>query len=716
VTDTAGRTPSRYRRRPKKPRTPVALKVIVPCVLFAIMLLIVRGGSDVEEKLDEESRKVTTDSTADAHEPIVDEDYRFRLDWPGEGWKLLGEEDARKLLPSAVAGVYKDGWLFGVVIVEQADVVDIDAFFETIVESMPLEDKHLVERESVQFVGRRAVRFVLTGQISGIRARYVGYVFESEGHLYQVLGSSVVGRPGVSASGHQPFFDAFSLLPGEVRGREATTSTPDRQGVGWTVENGTFLSAAYGIRVDPPEGWRVAVGAELDEIDVDAEVALVSQKPEAYIVLTAEVIRGVDHDTYSAKVSLGRQEDCVSTGPPVEMSVFGRTVPMKRYRMHVPLAVDYVQGLAFEGDLGVQVVGWSVAPATSRALPRIEAAVAGIRFLEAEELKALRLRLGRAAGRSQVGKGWALRAGRYTNFELGLRWERPEGYWRVTAGQAARAEYGEETLLVFEEPSLGLIGYLTACPIIEVTPEEYHDRVIDEGKEMVGVTDEISSAPIALGEGHGRVSTIDTTPDGVPFRFRHMTAVHGDLGVQISVSGFKGNMGAPEAEAAARDVVRALFLPSRTPPAMETSGSRYTDRRMGYEFDLPGWSCRTMTPVRIKALGSSVAWSKERGMVQTLAVCVFGQVQDMDWFRKFVTQVFREKVGRMAGAAPEQDRSTLGGVPCDRIVWDGDGRGTRAEALLLQRGNIFYCLLAVGPSGRKALDVEALKAGFRLLD
>jgi hypothetical protein len=44
------------------------------------------------------------DRNATATEPLVDEDYQFHIAWPGPGWTLLGESDARQVAPDAIAG------------------------------------------------------------------------------------------------------------------------------------------------------------------------------------------------------------------------------------------------------------------------------------------------------------------------------------------------------------------------------------------------------------------------------------------------------------------------------------------------------------------------------------------------------------------------------------------------------------------------------------
>ena len=57
-------------------------------LVVALALALASGCKD--RGRDRDDRRLTATSTDDATAPIVDEDYRFRLAWPGPGWKLAG--------------------------------------------------------------------------------------------------------------------------------------------------------------------------------------------------------------------------------------------------------------------------------------------------------------------------------------------------------------------------------------------------------------------------------------------------------------------------------------------------------------------------------------------------------------------------------------------------------------------------------------------------
>ncbi len=62
-----------------------------------------------EHRDEESTRKLTSDSTHDATEDLVDDDFKIRVNWPGAGFKVMAEEDARRIVPEAIGGVIGTG-------------------------------------------------------------------------------------------------------------------------------------------------------------------------------------------------------------------------------------------------------------------------------------------------------------------------------------------------------------------------------------------------------------------------------------------------------------------------------------------------------------------------------------------------------------------------------------------------------------------------------
>ena len=100
-------------------------------LLSALLSLAARGG--------EPERRGQTVTPGE----VVDHDYAFRLRLPRSAWRVMGESEARRLSPDAVAGAVGRGAAFmgcaGVVTVERAPGVGLEGFARLILEGMALE-------------------------------------------------------------------------------------------------------------------------------------------------------------------------------------------------------------------------------------------------------------------------------------------------------------------------------------------------------------------------------------------------------------------------------------------------------------------------------------------------------------------------------------------------------------------------------------------------
>lgn len=114
------------------------------------------------------SKKVTVDSTNDATQPMIDEDYRFKLDWPGTGWKLMTEQEIRKLSPDAVAGaIHPTDRIYGAIIVESAGNSELSQLARAIADNRPVEGAEFTDFEEIQLAGKPAIRFGMEGRAEG---------------------------------------------------------------------------------------------------------------------------------------------------------------------------------------------------------------------------------------------------------------------------------------------------------------------------------------------------------------------------------------------------------------------------------------------------------------------------------------------------------------------------------------------------------------------
>jgi len=172
--------------------------------------------------------------------PLVNEDLRFKVAWPGEGWSLLDARAARAAVPDAVAGARGGKGVHGSVIVENVDAPDLEGVARHIADNIGVRDKKLSPFSKLTFAGEPAVRWGTTGTINGLPVRFEHTVFAHQHHLYQVLAFAAGNMAASDGRDFRPFTNAFSLLPGPVRDRADTVKVADAAGVGWRLRAGVY--------------------------------------------------------------------------------------------------------------------------------------------------------------------------------------------------------------------------------------------------------------------------------------------------------------------------------------------------------------------------------------------------------------------------------------------------------------------------------------------
>jgi hypothetical protein len=118
---------------------------------------------------------------------LVDEEYRFRLVAPGAEWQLLGEDEARKMAPDAVAMLLQPRGVFAAVIVEHAPDADVAAMAAVMRDAVGCEEPVDEGTWEIEYRGRAAVRYQLSGRVDELTLRYQNTVFRNGEFLYQLL-------------------------------------------------------------------------------------------------------------------------------------------------------------------------------------------------------------------------------------------------------------------------------------------------------------------------------------------------------------------------------------------------------------------------------------------------------------------------------------------------------------------------------------------------
>jgi hypothetical protein len=683
-------------------------RTVSPWGILAVLALVigvasVSSTSEIKTERYEAAKKVTPDSIDDATQPIVDEDYRFQLDWPGKGWKLLRQKDASKVLPDAVAVAVSSAAHSAGVIVEQAPGATASEMLDLVTANLAAENVEIESRGPYELAGNPGERVVLAGTRLGIRFRFVIVGLTHQDHFYQLFASGIADQTKVSDL--QPFFDHFSLLPGKVVARERSSATlKDQHGLGWVLEGGDYRSAVTGITANPEDGWRVVVGQELEMMSPDAAIGLVRGNPEAYVVLLAE---RVDPENAKAFAQHLRNEfgATLGTAPaeePRAAEFAGSGVELQRYPSG---HMEFLHGVHVRDDLAVQVLAWYATGMRERSEPEVDGGLRSFGFLTADERTALRSELtAKPDPQNSVGPGWAIRSGEYRDFANHFTWTAPPGFWRMGGGEKARAAM-DGSLLSVMELEHGIHGIINAGDTTGLDADGWREAAESMWVIDVRERDVIEGADgRPIGRTFGQSKFGDFTYD---FVIGH--TMRGAVGVSLTLWGPLAWM--EEHPDAMTGAFEGLRLVDELPEW--SSGTRYEDHRFGFALDPPdGYRLRDETPPQIDATGRMLFWSRGKRLVGVIALCVLGQGQDEEWFEGFIEQsVMQRFVESVDRGAMERSTAELAGRRGRRFTWES--RTERFDAILVSERRTLYGLILANIDEAEA---EKLRKSFATID
>lgn len=663
--------------------------------------------------LTDRAGKATASATDQIAEPstesLIDEDYRFRLAWPGDGCKLVGERDVVQLLPDAIAGIHCSQPVSGAVLVEYSPRTELDYLVPLVVSTIALEDRVVEKEERLVFQGKPARRVTLTGRVRDAPLRYVVIVFVHQDHAYKLVGwgpQSVLPADGKAV---QPFFDAFMLLDGEVTGRDEMFAPGDASGPGWELRQGVFRSAPARLRIVSPKGWRVAVGRDLQSMNGDAEVGLIARNPERYITVIAEPAPRMDEEDFlrMTRDELSADLDSSTATSTEVLMVAGEKRPFIRLRSTNPPR-EFLHTAFYRSGLAYQIEAWYAGIDNSAAVSRVAAGLAAIELLDDQEADQLRGALEAEPDRQhEVGEGFSLRRGLYRNFADKWTWRKPAGFWRIQVGQSAR-ERNPDASLFAHEPAKDLSVMVISEPT-EMDTASYTAAVRDD---MALRLDSTPTEPNerALGEVHALIFDIDRAMRSGPVRHRVVTAVHQGTGLQILVWGAATRM-----QTQAKDVDAVIdgfrFVPDLQ--AVNQHARTYRDWRMGYSFDpgSNGWHRQDETVASIASIAAHVSWRKGSSAMQVLALSIPDPQRDRAWSFDFLEQRVREALGTRTRGEPTRADVIVAGEPGRRLTWKR--LFSRVDVYLARRDQTVYAILGVGLDSDAA---AALPTRFDFLD
>ncbi|KIG19373.1 hypothetical protein DB30_02654 [Enhygromyxa salina] len=670
--------------------------LLTPIFLASFAVSGCKPDAEAQNKAEREAnaKRVTSDSTEDASEPIVDEDYRFRLGLPGPGWKLLREGDASKLQPDAIAAAVMTGGggAYGVVIIERLPGTTLDQA-KALVWDDTLPDLVIEAEVDLEFQGLPAKRRTFAATVEGRPFHFVSTIFTRQGYLHQLLSWSANAE---MAAELLPFHAAFELLDGEITGRNSTRPPiMTANGVGWRIRDGRYESALSELRARPAEGWRFVIGAELEQLGSDAEIVMVSETTNAYIALTVE---RVSKDRVPALVELNRRlfnDD--REAPAIATStrkIAGREVEFRSYH-EGPL--EFVHGV-YPGDASVtQVHAWYPLGLADSMVDSLEQALAGLEQIPASEREQLRQELlGSRSGQRRFTVGRAFRAGELLDYEHRVAWTMPEGFWQVDTFERALG-HTDGTVLKVSELDLGVYAALEVFES-DATPANILTELVGDDKVLSRDTVVVDGLTVQ------RARSIDST-QSPPMSYEFAIADRGDF--MIAMSAWTADETPAHREAMTAALAGLDY--ERDIEQTTVAGGVYTDVIRGFSFKtLAGMGQPKLQDL---GLGHVAAWTK--GSQELVSMVIVGaNIDDEAWTTSFFEQLLRDRVGTTHPLGqPERGEGKLGGHTTRHLSWDQGG--TTLAADLVVRDGVVYCILYVN---LESAQIQTVQRSWTLLE
>lgn len=642
-----------------------------------------------------EARKLTPSSTDDATAPLVDEDFRFRLAWPGAGWKVLRERDARRLNRDAVAGLLHNQ-VMTIVIVEALPGLEREAYTQLVVDNLAFADKQSkVEVRTVD--GHDESRIVVTGTQDGRATTVRARLFAYQGYGYQILSIQLGDAPPVALA--EQALDAFSLIDGPVSGRSDATATGDLDGLGWRLRGDRLEHGPAALRVTVPPDWMVVPEGDLSRMNHDAAIGLKSKRDGMYLTVIVEPVNGVEPAAYIAARRAALDDVWTPQGDPVAMSVGRAPIELLRAHGEVGFPAEMLWGTVVVGQRGYQFSIWYPQATGAQLRPKVPALLSAIEFLDDRATAALVTELSAVPDRRvAVGADFSLRGGVYHDFTHRLRWRQPPGLWRVTVGDEARAINAAIQLQAEE---------LVHGTYVQLIAEAWDgDLASYEAAVRATIDSPLFSSGDATVRGRATRSfewTVDT--GSMQLHMRNTLVVDGGRGVQVITWALAGAWPSPPALTAIVDGLELLDALPATEP-----GPPYRDHRYGFAVTVPsGWSV-SESGSRAAPAGVVRRWT--RGSAELLVIANYSPNSDDELMVEMAEQNFRQHMAKLVDVAPNRETIELAGRPGTRLSWrDGPGR---AELQLVRRGDVMYGVLAVAPDGGAAIAVG--RAALSLLE
>lgn len=631
--------------------------------------------------------QIVPGASYDATRDLVDEDFRFRLSWPGKGFKLLGEQEAKRITPDSVAGLMDDKGCLGIVIAESFPGADLPTVTQSLVDQMPLDPKHVRSLGPRSFFGLDGMHYLVEGRINGTEARYENALVKRGDYVYQVQSMTLAARaPGC----FDTVVGAFSFLEGEATGRKLDATLHAQERAGFRVRARHFESATHRLSFEVPEGVRLAVADDVAKYDADA--GFVALDTHTTLAVGRAVVAAGDPQAFGAAL-VGAWEAGLASEPSTDAPSVtlgdGRSIALRR--IPGPPGFESLAGhWVHEGD-AYWLRAWHPASKSAEGAAAASAMLSKLRCLERAEADRLAAELPRVDDNLRLQEHAALRGGRYVDFEDAYTLRIPEGPW-LTSTEAAGFGYDASTKLLLRRADLGFVAALmeddaSSGDALLRAQIASLSRIEPTSIELETLPSSI--AGVELRRAHVQLAT------GAVGRYQIETRAHRGKRLHLFVFGLAHNLERAAAELA--ELSRGLELAPPPPPEVDWNGTSLLDRRFGFELDLPtgSWTMEAKTN-DLGPLSKSYTLSSSKGVVTVIAFHT--PTQELEFLQGLIEQ----NVSRAGGPPAERSPTVVAGLPATRLVWPS------SDAVLVRQGTILVAIVVEPrPLGVEATEVYA---------
>ncbi len=636
-------------------------------------------------------------SAADTAPFIVDETFRIRLQRPGEGWQLLGEE--RKIATSTdslLTAYDTEQALLGDVSVGQAPQASLAAYLDDWLRRLTFSEKAIQWRNRAPFQNCPAESFELSGVYLGQPTLLQGTFFFHENHAYRV---TIRGpRSQFDRTRVQRFFESITLLPGKVLGAPRVKGVTEVSGVGWRIRDGRYESALSGLRVVAPPGWQLLAGNDLREFNPDADVALVHDDPDVSLTIRVAASHRRHAQDYVSEHQRAHIQNLrvTLTKDTTPLSLMGTRMSLQLG--HAEFGSQYAYGnLTRDGQVFELTAGYS--ELFQAAAPTLlQQAAEHVQVLTEVERNALQNELlAQATDEHIVGRDISLHNGCFQDYSRCFRWCRPPGFWETAVGAAAHAS-DSRVALVAQNVQVGLSVRIYAQPLLR-----------DSTSLFVGLSGEqrlreLPAGQLARPSHFSRASAGTVATDRGRLSMTLYGVEHQGGEIAFLVSCLDGNDGCKRQA----DLALEAFRTESCVQAVEMVGNTLVDRRLGLAQTLPNAFRLNARQAAFGESGQRISWESPDGNLTLVTMAVGGGSGTPTDFIESVDRATRAVVPPAVLRQKRTSTMNVNGEMAQRSSYVG--LNFRFDSLLLRHDRVLVAWLLAGRSADRLAElVSGLK-------